>query len=180
MLVYLQTLYPVEDIPGKSSFRNGNSMGIDCRTSHADLSKIKINNIVKNEESIQTFIDEKTKTSDKNMPQPILYLPFFKNHPKLCLASILEAYIHKTKDIPPSDLVYLIFTTKNPFHAATPQTISRWIKLMITQSGINTTLYSSYIIKHSAVSTASLAGANIEVIRNVAGWSEKSTVFCSL
>lgn len=180
VLMYLKNLYPLEELSLENlTLKLVTLLALISAHRMQTLSKIKLDNIIKTEEGIQIFIDEKIKTSGRNTPQPVLFLPFFRNNLNLCLASTLEMYMQKTRDIRPTGLNYLILTIKKPFHAATPQTISRWVKLVLTRSGINTKLYTGYSIKHSAVSTAKLAGANIEVIRKAAGWSEKSTVFCA-
>lgn len=179
VLVYLEKMYPLEEISLEQlSFKLVTLLVLISAHRLQTLSKIKISNIFNKGEFIEIFIDEAIKTSGKNRLQPVLRLPYFKQKPSLCLASTLEVYIRRTENIRPAGVDSLLLTVKKPIHAASPQTISRWIKNVLSKSGIDTKLYTAYSAKHAAVSTAYKAGASIEVIRQTAGWSDKSNVFC--
>nr|CAH7731118.1 unnamed protein product [Callosobruchus chinensis] len=105
------------------------------------LSKISLNNMIKFEDRIEIKISKRIKTSGKNKLQPILTLPFIKECPELCVASVLEFYVKKTKSYRCTNC-YLILTHKKPIHKATTQTISRWPKdIILKKSGINTEIF---------------------------------------
>ncbi|VEN46833.1 unnamed protein product [Callosobruchus maculatus] len=180
VLNYLETLYPLDSLSLRDlTLKLVVLLALTTAHRMQTLTKIKISNIVKCAEYVEIFIEDKIKTSGRNSLQPVLYIAYFSEKPALCLASTIELYIEKTKAIRPVGLNTLIITIKKPFRAASSQTISRWIKSVLRQSGINTNLYSGYSIRHAAVSSADRAGVNIEVIRKAAGWSDKSSVFCS-
>ncbi|KAB0801731.1 hypothetical protein PPYR_03917 [Photinus pyralis] len=52
-----------------------------------------------------------------------------------------------------------IFVT--PFHKATAQTLSRWIKIILQKSGVDVTKFSAYSTRHAATSAASRKGLNL-------------------
>lgn len=62
---------------------------------------------------------------------------------------------------------FLFFTVKPHHKAATTQTLSRWLKSTLKESGINTDLFSSHSCRH-ATSAARRAGISIDVIRKTA------------
>lgn len=180
VLEYLEKFYPLDTLTlEKLTLKVVTLLALTTAHRMQTLGKIKLNNIIKKDKGLEIFIDEKIKTSGKNRPQPVLYVPYFVENPSLCLATAIDTYIERTATIRPAGLNVLILTIKKPIHAASPQTISRWIKSVLTKCGINTNLYTGYSTRHAAVSCAERAGVNIEVIRKAAGWSDKSNVFCT-
>ena len=94
------------------------------------LSKITLDNVHTMENLIQIKISERIKTTGRNKNQPVLNIPFFKEKPELCVASLLQEYIRRTTDLREKDSSKhrLLLTYKKPHHEATSQSISRWIK----------------------------------------------------
>lgn len=142
------------------------------------LSKISIENIIVSSDFIQIKIPERIKTSKINKPQPCLVLPFFKEQPELCVASILQMYIKKTKALRGSNK-NLFVTFKKPCKPASTQTLSRWIRCTLEKSGVDVSIFKSHSTRHASTSAANLRGIDIETIRKTAGWSERSKVFAT-
>ncbi|VEN56293.1 unnamed protein product, partial [Callosobruchus maculatus] len=72
---------------------------------------------------------------------------------------------------------YLLITYKKPYHVASSQTLSRWIKKALQNSGIDISKFKGHSTRHAAVSAANRQGVSIETIRNAAGWTGKSDMF---
>ena len=72
----------------------------------------------------------------------------FNSNPKQCTVSNLEMYLEKTKlfDAGPRELK--VFT--KPHLAASQVTVSRWVKSVLTEAGVDTTIY-----RHTAHRTRS-------------------------
>lgn len=64
-----------------------------------------------------------------------------------------------------------------PFGAASPQTISHWIKSLLTKAGIDTNQFTAYSSRHASVSTAHQRRVDIDTIRHSAGWVPSSQTF---
>lgn len=88
------------------------------------------------------------KTSRPGQPQPILLVPFFRQNPELCVASTLIKYIELTKNLRGSTN-NLFILLKNSHKAITSQTLSRWIKKTLTDSGIDTNVFASHSTRHT-------------------------------
>lgn len=88
------------------------------------LSKIKVQNIINYDNKLEIRIPDLIKTSDRKNFQPLLTVPYFHENPKLCLASVLKAYIDRTAEIRPEGTEYLILTYNKPIHPASTQRIS--------------------------------------------------------
>ena len=105
-------------------------------------------------------------------------LPKCLDRPNLCIASCLEAYVKATSLYRKGD-DRLILSIKSPYKPISSQTISKWIKSILTNAGIDTTVFSSHSTRHVASSAAFNKSVDLETIKKTAGWSSKSKVFLS-
>lgn len=141
------------------------------------LSLIKIHNIHITPEEIHIFVPDLVKTSAPSRPQPYINIPFYSKEPNLCVASALLAYIEASKDLRGDRAEKLFIITKTPHTEANPQTISKWVKRTIQKAGVNMKIFTSYSVRHAAVSTAYHKGVAIDVIKKTAGWTKDSLTF---
>lgn len=142
------------------------------------LAAIDLKNINSEIEPIQIKISARIKTSGRNKFQPLLEIPTFSNNEKLCAAATLKEYITRTLNLRKNTEEGKLFLTyKKPHHPATTQSISRWIKSTLKDSGIDTETFSTHSTRHAAISAAARKGINLETIRKTAGWTPKSSVF---
>lgn len=177
VLKYLETLYPLQNLSlEKLTIKTVTLMALTTAHRVQTLSKITLNNIIKTTEKIEIKIPDKIKTSGPRKNQPVLVFPYFPAKPQLCVASTIEHYLKTTSTIR-TTFSHLLLTHKRPHHPASTQTISRWIKVALKNSGINVKIFSGHSVRHAATSAAFRSGVNINVIKNTAGWSEASEVF---
>nr|CAH7758368.1 unnamed protein product [Callosobruchus chinensis] len=177
VLLFLKTWYPLislslEQLTYKLVFL----MAISSASRIQTLTKIKLSDISKTGGKIEIRISEKIKTSAPNKIQPLLIFPYFREAPELCVAQTIEAYLEKTSKHR-NNYEYLILTHKKPFHPATSQTISRWLKITLNLGGIDTEIFSGYSTRHAATSAASRKGVNVDLIRHTADWTPSSNTF---
>lgn len=140
------------------------------------ISKINLKNISQTEEGVVIYITDILKTSNPNRKQPNLKFNFFDNRPGLCVARTLIHYLEITKPLRKNE-EYLILTYKKPYHKATTQSISRWIKDVLTRSGIDIQIFKSHTTRHASTSAAYRSGISIDVIKNTVGWTKNSEVY---
>lgn len=112
------------------------------------LSLIDIRNIEENSEGIEIKIPERVKTSRVNKTQPNLIIPFFKEDKSICVASTLIFYLEKTADLRGSETT-LFIATRRPHKSVSTQTLSRWIKKNLGDSGIDTKMFDAYTTRHA-------------------------------
>lgn len=141
------------------------------------LSLIKLENISLTEGGAKIFITDLIKTSAPGRDQPVLKLPAFTENNSICPVTVLRDYIFVTKNKRIANTGRLILTFKAPHKAATTQTISRWIKQVLSDSGVDTTVFSGHSTRHAATSAAHVRGLSVETIRRTAGWTNSSNTF---
>lgn len=137
---------------------------------------ININNILSTQSGLEIKIPELIKTSKPGRTQPNLVLPFFKERPKLCVATAILDYLKVSEKLR-AGCNNLFISTRKPYAAVSTPTISRWIKLVLSKAGIDVNTFTAHSTRHAAVSTAFQRGIDLSTIKNAAGWSQNSIVF---
>ncbi|KAL0849300.1 hypothetical protein ABMA28_013624 [Loxostege sticticalis] len=141
------------------------------------LSLVKLENISINPSGINIAIKDIIKTSAAGREQPSLFLPYFRENERICPAKTLEDYLHVTREDRPARVSNLLITVKRPYRSATAQSISRWIKQALSESGVDVAAFGAHSTRHAATSAAAAAGVSIDTIRKAAGWTNTSKVF---
>lgn len=140
------------------------------------LATIDIRNVERSTRFIEIKIPARLKTSKMNKLQPILNVPFYMENRHVCVASTLEEYLKRTKDLRGSE-TRLFIALKKPHKGVSSQSLSRWIKKTLEKSGVDTSLFDAYSTRHASTSTAKRSGVNVDAIKKAAGWTEKSGTF---
>lgn len=141
------------------------------------FSLIKLDNISISQTGVKIAITDIIKTSAPGRDQPVLFLPFFRDNISICPASVLKDYIFVTKNMRPTNVGNLLLTYKKPHKAATAQSISRWIKQVLSESGVDVGTFSAHSTRHAATSAARASGLSVDTIRKTAGWTNTSLAF---
>lgn len=137
------------------------------------LASIKIRNIILRPDWTEIQIEDRIKTSGSGRFQLLLILPKFKDR---CVASVLARYLHVTRKLRGAHQS-LFIGMKKPFVPIGTQTISRWIKETLKESGIDTSIFKAHSVRHAATSTAFKKGIDLNTIRRTAGWTSTSQIF---
>ncbi|KAJ8969583.1 hypothetical protein NQ317_002378 [Molorchus minor] len=176
LLDYLEELGPNTNLSLKVLSRKTAAL-LALTTAHRlqTLALISVENIMENE--IQILITDKIKTTAVRREQPCLHIPFFKEKPNLCVASVLMHYVERSSKLRNENQEFLFLTTKKPHKTASTDTLTRWIEEALTHAGINTKVFSAYSTRHAATSAAYRKGVLLDAIKKTSGWSEKSQVF---
>lgn len=143
------------------------------------LSLIKLSNIEIYESRILIRIPDIIKTSNVNRSQPILVLPYFTEKPAICPAKTLNDYMRRTEILRTNESEVLFISYRKPHSRVTSQTLSRWIKRTLEESGVDTQRFSAHSTRHAATSAARRRGVNLQLIRSTAGWTGSSRVFAT-
>lgn len=178
VLDYLSINYP-NDLTSLASVTKKTVTLLALVTAHRmqTISKIKILNIdFNNPDHISIKIPDLIKSSRLGASQPNLILPFFVDRPTICPALALKRYLDMTQALR-GDIDTLFISIKKPYRPVTAQTLGRWVKDILGESGIDTSMFTAHSARHAATSSAHRHGVNINTIRSTAGWSGNSQVF---
>ncbi|XP_049871953.1 uncharacterized protein LOC126370882 [Pectinophora gossypiella] len=179
VLEYLSKLYPNESLNlNMLTKKLVTLLALSTGQRVQTLSLINVQEVNITDSQITIPINEVIKTSRPNRHNPNLIIPFFKQKESICPAMTLCTYISKTSELRNApNTNKLILTFKKPMHAASPQTISRWIKQTLGKSGVDVSTFSAHSTRHAATSAANRSGVAIDVIKKTAGWTGNSICF---
>lgn len=139
---------------------------------------MNIRNIQRKETGLEIKIPDSIKTLRHNALQPVLFQPFLVYNPYICVAHNLLIYLQRSSTFRGS-VSRLLLTLKKPFSPASTQTLSKWIKWVLAESGIDTIEFSAHSTQHASTSTAFRNGVYLDVIYKTAGWLDSSKVFAT-
>lgn len=135
------------------------------------LAVLNLSSMIISEQKISFLVDCLLKTTSPSRKNNQIDFPIF--HDKLiCVVTCLHEYLNKTKACRQSDqlLVSYIF----PHKEVQPDTISRWLKLMLTNAGIDTSIFSGHSTR-SAAATCAAQKLDIHTILSSVGWKSAQT-----
>lgn len=143
------------------------------------LAAIKISNIQIANSKLVIRVPDRIKTSAPGRPQPLLTFSRFPDHPDLCIVTILECYLQRTKHLRSSECDSLFISCVKPHRAVGVQTVSRWIRKSLEECGVQSDLFSAHSTRHASTSLAAKKGVSVDIIKRAAGWSGASRVFAN-
>ena len=93
---------------------------------------------------------------------------------RLCILTYLKAYLTATQSLRGEENQLLISFAK-PHRPVSKDTISRWLKKLLTLSGIDTSIFTAYSVRSASTSAARSKGVPMDQILSAGGWSNAST-----
>ena len=108
-------------------------------------------------------------------PEPLVFHRYQLNE-KLCIVSCIEHYLRqRNKLLPIANNKAFIITFGKPHKPASNDTISRWIKDTLKNSGINIEIFTSHSCRSASTSKAFSLGIPLHEILKRANWSRAET-----
>ena len=116
------------------------------------------------------------KQSKLSKPLTEFFFPKFPRNKLLCPVMTLQAYEDRTREWRcDHNRSQLFIALIKPHKPVTSSTIARWIKSVLTKSGIDTNTFKAHSTRCAAASSAANAGITTNDILNAADWSSEST-----
>ena len=94
------------------------------------------------------------------------------------MCKTLLAYLARTKEFRQSEQqkhAKLFISFNKPHAAVSKDTIARWVKLMISMAGVDTTVFKAGSVRPAAASKAKAMAVPVTCIMQKAGWSRETT-----
>ncbi|XP_070559449.1 uncharacterized protein [Ptychodera flava] len=127
------------------------------------------------EESSYTFIfTGLLKQSRPGYVNPVVTLRPYTPDKLLCVCDTLKEYLSRTENFRDNETKLFISYVK-PHKAVSKASISRWIREVMTRSGIDTDKFKAHSVRAVATSRAKQSFVPVEHILATAGWSSLCT-----
>ncbi len=175
LLSFLSRLEPIESIALKMlTYKLVCLCAVTTGQRAQTLSLIKLNNMTVQNNVVQINITDPIKTSRLGKPRPVVILSPYPHDNTLCVVRCLTTYVKRTKDVR-AKKTKLFLSYVPPHMEVTTATISRWLKLSLTEAGVNTSVFKAHSIRSAATSKAANKGVSVDAILKTAGWTKAST-----
>lgn len=175
VLCYLKTLSPVENISLKMlTYKLAMLIALTQASRSHSLSLLTLNGFKRNESEYTLYYSGLLKQCRKGKRNPVMTLTLYTPDRSLCVYYTLTEYISRTASLRGNENKLFISYIK-PYKVVTSSTISRWIKCVMRQSGIDVERYTSHSTRGATTSKAKQCGIPLSEILKVAGWSSAQT-----
>ncbi len=114
------------------------------------------------------------KTSKPDDREQVIHLPKYVNK-KLCVYSAVKHYKDRTEPLRKPNSQQLFIISRAPYTPAARDTVSGWIKAVMADAGIDTSLYTTHSTRKASTSQAADVAVPIGTIMKAAGWSNSHT-----
>ena len=134
-----------------------------------------INCMQKLDDRYRFIIEQSIKSSKPGSAQPVLILPRFEANLDRCIYRFLTCFLDRTVDLRDNHSKLFISINK-PHKPVTKETISKWIKNILGEAGINLDIFKPHSTRAASTSSASRLAVPIQSIMKAATW-KKDSVF---
>lgn len=175
VLDYLKTTKPasqlkLKDLSQKLAMLLCLTTGQRCQTIHL----IDINALQALQGKFRLTITHKLKQTKPGRHIDPIELMEFKDDGKLCVVEHLKEYLERTRQLR-GEHTKLFLSFIKPYHPVTKDTVSRWVKLVLQQAGIDVTKYTAHSSRAATTSHTMKKGLSLQEIMKTAGWTSTTT-----
>ena len=110
------------------------------------------------------------KQSRPGYKAPTVVMRAYAANPSLCVCTCLKENLKRTKPLRGTESTLFVSFTK-PHKRVSRETLSRWIRTVMTSAGVDTTIFKPHSTRAAATSKAKTASDPIQEILKTAGWS---------
>jgi len=176
VLTFLQGWYPASDISlEKLTMKVAMLIMLVTGQRPQLLSHLNLNNMKITEDLIEFVLELlDLKQGRPGFKPQTIRLQLFPANPKICIYRYLTTYLNRTALLR-KDIKALFLTTTKPHRSASGNTISRWLKCVLKEAGIDVTQFTAGSSRAAATSAAKQSGLPIDQILKAGGWSRKDT-----
>ena len=138
------------------------------------LKAIEVSKIVSLSDSVLIPINAMLKQFRAKKNNLTLHIKAFPEDLAICPCSALKCYMEKTKPLR-GNIAQLFISFSKPHQPVTCDTLGRWMRTVMFESGIDTNIFKAHSTRAAASSAAKGSSMPIEAIMKIAGWTKAAT-----
>ena len=172
---FLKNFYPNEDIPlSHLSYKLVMLIALASAQRAQTLHMIYVSSITFVNDLVVIPILNLLKQYKPGRNRFSIQMKMNNDDPSICVVRTLKEYIERTKSLRNGiDQLFISFLA--PHSAVSKSTISRWIKTVLEESGIDIKMFGAHSTRAASCSNAKRNDVPIGDILKTAGWSNKET-----
>ena len=137
------------------------------------LNLIDIRNVTITDHYVKFRWGDRLKTTRPGFQQEEIKVMAYAPDRKLCIVTVLKRYLLVTQKLRVGNS--FLITTQKPYGGASKDTISRWVKVVMSKAGLDLSLFTPHSLRAASTSAAFRAKVPIDTILRTAGWSKQNT-----
>ena len=178
VLDYLKTLYPLEKLSLKELTQKPVMLLLLVTGQRGQfIHLLSLNGIQLTSQTAYLSLEEHTKTSRPNNAAAAVPITKFTPDSRICPLTTQKAYMKKTETLRNGENKLFISFIK-PNKAVSRDTISRWTKQVLTNSGIDTKIFTSHSTRAASATKAHQKEIPLDTILNTIGWELAVQITC--
>ena len=139
------------------------------------ITKLDLVNMNKTDQAYRFYLNSQDiKQGRPGFKPQLVELLHYPHNQKICVYFYMKEYIERTALLR-NKATKLFITAKKPHRPVSADTVSRWIKQVLTLAGVDTETYKAGSTRAASVSKAKEAGLPMEKILQAGGWTRTST-----
>ena len=174
VLDYLKLLSPCSDIPlSHLTYKVLMLIALASSQRVQTLREIKIENIEFYDNMAVIPIYSLLKCTSVTKRKCSLLLKAYNDDPNLCVMTHIQEYLNRTIHLRKDSQLFISFA--KPHNPVTTETISRWLRQVLEEAGIDSKVFKGHSTRAASCSNAKKYDTPIEEILKNAGWSNCET-----
>lgn len=177
VLDYLRKLSPVKYLSLKDlTLKLTMLIAITNAARSQSIHLMNTKNVYKLKGEFIFVLSELVKQSRPGYKEPTVNIKAFPPDRRICIYTVYKEYMLRTKLFREKQSHgKLLLSYVKPHSPVSRDTVSRWIKTVMTRAGIDTSIYKSHSVRSASTSKAKTNFVPISNILKKAGWSNSKT-----
>lgn len=177
VLDYLRIFFPPSDLPlSHLTYKVAMLLALVSAQRVQTLKSIDIRHIIFYDDIINIPIYDILKTTSVRNRKFTIELPVYNEDQRVCVKLHLEEYLKRTALLR-GKYTKLFISINIPHKPVTSETLSRWLKTVLREAGIDTNIFKGHSTRAAASSNLFRKDEKIEAIMGRAGWKNCETFF---
>ena len=174
VLKYLKTLSPVRKLDLKFlTLKLAMLMCLLTGQRIQTFHTLNLSDIMISKNNIKIKVSTLLKHSRPGKHLDLLIVKAFAPDRRLCPVTVLIEYLNRTKEIRKHGKLFIAFI--KPHGPISGATFARWVKNVLSFSGIDSTLFTAHSTRGASTSRAAFNNVPLATIFKTAGWSATDT-----
>lgn len=176
VLNYLKTLSPVKKLALKDlTLKTVTLLWLLSGQRGQSVQLIDVRNVTVTAHVVKLHFGDIMKVTRPGFEQYEDTIKAYTPDRRLCLVTVLREYLVRLKNLRAATTTQLFVSFNQPHDAVSKETVSRWVKIVMQRSGLDTSIFTPHSIRSASTSAAARANVPINTILQTAGWSKEST-----
>ena len=174
VLKYLKNFHPNQDMPlSYLTVKLVMLLSLVTAQRVQTLHKIYVNDVLIYENKAIVIVGDVLKHSNPKNMKVSFELNKYDKCPKICVFSALCEYIKRTRPLRKANQLFISYN--KPHNHVSKSTISRWVKRVLEEAGVDVEIFKPHSTRAAACSRLKRDGVSLTEILTTAGWSNSRT-----